>query len=119
MKITKRDLKQIIKEQIIKEIESVGIGDIKKGRKEYEKEMASGEVSPKERGIIHQLQQTLMAAAAEPGVNIAMGQILKKAQILVDTLLQATEKPDTPNNKAATGSPGYTSGTSFETSSAG
>lgn len=84
MKITKEQLKDIIKEEFGK----MKTSDIMTTKTADAKAKVASGVTDEERGIIQSLQAKLADAAASG--NIATGRVLKLAQMLMDELSKAS-----------------------------
>jgi hypothetical protein len=88
MKISKKELKELIKE----EFEKVRTADVRSSAVQGVKDKVAGGVTDQERGIIQRLQQQL-TKAAQVG-NIASGKVLRLAQMLSQELAKvAPEQP--------------------------
>ena len=92
MKITKSQLKQVIKE----EFEKMASADVRAQRAGDLKQKVASGVTDQERGIVQKLQAQL-AQAAKIG-NIASGKVLRLAQLLSAELLK-TEPEQPPQQK--------------------
>ena len=84
MKITKSQLKQIIREEFGK----VKGATVRQTAAQDIQQKVAGGINDQERGIIQQLQQQL-AQAAQVG-NIASGKVLRLAQMLSAELVKTT-----------------------------
>lgn len=92
MKITKEQLREMIKE----EFEKVKTSDVMTSRSMDAKAKVASGVTDQERGIIQSLQAKLADVAASG--NIATGRVLKLSQMLMDELSKvspdAQQEPD-------------------------